>query len=667
VARVAPFLIGLLAAFALEPVFRAGLTADDYRWLLSGAGGPLLHGWAALEVRLQGVPEPGVAPFGARLEALGLVALMALGVHAFLRRSTAPWLGAGQAALAGATAAGLVILHPLVPGVVAGLGGRSELLGLTILAWGTALYLRGRQERDERSSVLAFALLAATGFAARMPVLGVVLIAGSEYVSARRHRARVRRLRTSATAAVGAGLALSLASFLGMAPIAATGEVRGTALALVDGLGWLLLPPGGGSLGSAGSWLAAGMTFLAVQPVFRAARHAPRLWGALFGGWALLLGAALWAPVNLGATPRLDRPGPWIGALVVLVAGMGLAASAMRGGRGTVLRLGLFLAAAVLARGNGLAFLEAGRRAARLSEEMGADVGRRMLVLEPDPPAFGVDAAGESLAWLRHPALLRRSETAPFDPGRTRSTSRAGFLAFTRSEVFAAWRLEGLDVLLPRDVSGERRRLSVPEPWSGSGARSWRTSLTQRFEPELDPLVIDGLRIRAEVGQDPREIGSLAWEARTSEASGALEGVVSSRSGEQQARFDLSSSLAWRLAGPVRSLVLERAVEPILQGELLERLPAPAGAVSPVTDGDDWSFTPWPPTEGVDGEPTLVLLDLADLACLEVPVSLREGRWLARGAERFASRTRAGGGTLRWALEYRALGRALLRAEGQLP
>lgn len=664
-ARVHPLLIGLLAAFALEPVLRAGLTAADYRWLLEDGGAPVRQGWAALASVLYGVPVPGEPLLGARLEAVVLVALLALGVRAFLLRLTMPWIGAVQAALAGVTAAGLVALHPLIPALVAGLPGHADLLGASALTWASALYLRGRQERDGAASLGAFALLVACGFATRYLALGFVLFAGAEYASARRHRSRLRRLRTSATAAAGAALALHLAPLLGVGPDSGAGAASDLGLAGVEGLGWLLLPPAG-ALGMFGVWLAAAMAFFAVQPVFRAARHAPRLWGALFAGWVVALIAGLATPVLDGAPPRLDRAGPWLGAVVALAAGMGLAASALRGGRGVLLRVGLLVAAAVLGRGNALALGEAGRAAARLHQEMSPAGPRRMLVLALDPPALGVEAAGADLAWLRHPEVDGRPAEGAFDPRRTAATSRAGFLVFARTAAFATWRADGLDVLLPREATGERRRVTVPAAWAAPGVRSWRGALTQRFEPELDPLEIAALRVRAEAGQDPREISTLAWEGRSPEASGILEGIVRPQGGELVALFDLSSSLAWRLAGPVRSLVLERAVEPILQGELLERLPAPESPVAPEIVGEDWVFSPWTGLED-SGAPTLLVLELSDLDCLEVPLLLEEGRWIARGVEAFAARARAQDTTVRWVLEYRVGGRVLSRAEGHLP
>src|SRR5262249_53985133 len=148
--------------------------------------------------------------------------------------------------------------------------------------------------------------------------------------------------------------------------------------------------------------------------------------------------------------------------------------------------------------------------------------------------------------------------------------------ALLRSDAFDDMRAEGATVLVADGGGGLRAvELAPPRP-PRAAPRPWRGDLTYTPDEPLDPLEVELVRIVAELSTAPADLGRIAWRTRTGEL-GSCAGVQAERGGRRVAEFDLSSSLAWRLAGSVRSLLVEKGKRPIESGEILARLPEVPG------------------------------------------------------------------------------------------
>lgn len=673
--RWLPWLLLPLVGFAYSPVLRAGLLADDYAVLLGGRAevGPLVRAWCALSTALSGLPAPGAAAWTLRLENLVVLGAAAFALRVFLRRLLEPWFGAGHAALAATSAAGLFLLHPLAPSAVAGMAARGELLGTALGLGSCALFLWSRQESRDPFTIVALAGLALAALASPVALGFAALCALAEYLAARRWRQRSLRARTALTtlALFGAGAVLPRV-LLGVAPWAgAAGAGAGGAPGWehgrpVEDLGRLILPVEPDVLGFAGVLLAGALLFLALQPSFRAARNAPRLWGGALATGCLALGLAELRTVAGDAPLELGNAWAALGAVAVLGAGLGLTSSALRGGRALFVQLALALGFAVLAHANARPWLRAGEEARAVQDELvrasAESAGAPLFYIDPPARVAGVSALGDSCGWLLHPRLT--GQASEFDPGRVWALASTAFLFLTRLDELGPLRAAGACVLLPAEAPGGARasvRLA-PAGAPASDLVSRGGALTQTFEPALDPLAIDAVRVSAELDVPARELERLGWRPHP----GARTGLVRSVGGEQTSYFDLSSSLAWRLAGPVRTLVLEQGgVRQVERWEVLRRAPEFALSEPPRAEGSDWILSPAAGAPS-GGECVLVLLALDRGEGAELALEAQAGRLRARGAERFAAAARARGAALAWSLDYRIGAHTVARVQGRL-
>jgi hypothetical protein len=197
--------------------------------------------------------------------------------------------------------------------------------------------------------------------------------------------------------------------------------------------------------------------------------------------------------------------------------------------------------------------------------------------------------------------------------------------------------------------------------WSGAkdlaALRPWRTELGTTFEGGMDPRGLEAVEVTAELAAQPSELARLAWSTRDGRA-GEVTGRVVEQRGRRVARFDLSASLDWFLAGEVRALKLPAGKRAIERAELRARLPVPDGIPSPLRQGPDWLFL-LEPFEGV--EAVLTVLELDEMQLARFPV-VREpsGRLRALDVGPFLEQ----GASCLWTLEFRSEGQALARLTG---
>ncbi len=673
-----------LLLFAHAPLLRAGLFAWDYAEVLGGRSPA--SPWSYVAQRTRELPAPGRMTLAWRLEPLLVLVGLGLAVRAFLVRLLEPRIGLHAARAAALVAALLIPLHPAAPAATAEVAGRNEAFGLLLGFAAGALFLRGRQGERDALTAISLVLLVAAGFYSTTAILLALVFAAAEFGSVRRHRRRSLRMRTAVTTALlfGAGAALPLlaraARLPDPAPLARSSfgdEFREQVLRFGAELGHSTLASSAGSGGLA-ALLAGVLLLLALQPAFRAARNAPRLWGGILASWSVaLLGALAWASTG-GSGGRLL-------ALTLWSAGLGLTITALarpwRAGLAATIALGW----GILAHAGARPWLAGSEALARLHGEITALAPPRELrVLVLDPPVIaGLPPLTRDLGWLFHRALDSEASDSEFDARRVQGLSSAAFLALARSTAFEDMRRRELVVLVPgRELGGTRAGLqAVRLPAAGAPdaqPTTWRGAL--KFVPAapLDPLRIELVRVVAELATTPREIERLAWRTPAAESaragdSGASAGLVRERNGRRVAEFDVGRSLAWRLAGNVAALLVKNGVREIERGEVLAYLPGVPGADAPVVSGGDWCFAE--PRLDREREPgacfVLGLLALDDLQRLELPLepdpagSVRGLR--ARGAQRFVARKARVGAPVAWELEYRIGEHALFRSRGSVP
>ncbi len=684
-------LLLLLLAFAFAPVLRSGLLADDYAWLLAPAldavPGPEPAWMAALWTRasraLWGIPEPGQRALAFRLENLAVLLATALCLRAASARLLAPWMGVAPAARAASLGALLFVFHPSSAAAVASLSARGELAALFLCSAAAALFLRGRQEGLYVLTSVSLGLVVLAACAAPLARAWPALLAGAEYLSAHRYRRRSSRVRTALTTLVvfgaGAALPLLVAALGGPPQLAASAgggfpttweALRAEAAAAVEELGLLVLPSNPELLGAGGSVLAGALFLCALQPAFRAASHAPRLWGGVLLSWVISFALVWLARTGVRASGAgFDLAWSALPAASILGLGLGIAASARSGLALVGLSSVLFLGFAALGHANA----RPRSRATDVVRGLRRDLtraralreGAPVLVLEPPGAVDGVDPLHGALAWLAHPALDESS--APFDPLAVRGLSTRAFLEFSEQEEFEELREAGVIVLAPAPDGGPRAAVLVTAGAPSGGTRSWRRELRSPVL-DLDPFEFDTVRVTAGLESSPAELARVAWRTKNGEGAGSAPGVVLEQGGGRLALFDLSRSLDWRLGGRVHHVVFEHGNRPIEEAEVLEELPE-LGVPAPEVDGADWT---WPsaglalPAPG--GTFALTLFSLAELECLELALEPGAGGELrASGAARFARRALELGEPLAWSLDYRIDGQALARARGRMP
>lgn len=606
-----------------------------------------------------------------RAENAVLLLACACFVGALGRRLLLPWTGREHARAAGFAAAVFAALHPLQAAQLARLDARGELLALALGLASAAAYLRGRQERSPRWIACAVVLAAALQLGVGPCLWHPPLVAAIELASAGRWRAFGERVQRAASCAAAASALLLLAWFarahwFGLPAFSLESElalVRGgsTELANLGARTALLALPVNGASAGAPAWIAAGVLLLVcLQPLFTAARNAPRLWGGLF---VCGVGAAL-ASLLLGGGARMPRES-FVGgsglALAAMAAALALAAAAtaLSGWRRVALPACVGLGFAGLFASNAQAYARAAESSAELERFLaathtlhGADA--LYLVLDPPREVAGVRCVGShEVAALLPSAPAAAGGAEPEGRGAAALEQRALLALLRQAEqrerlrdrrivlVCAARELEpgarGYAAAFLRVPAAGPALAAPPAPWRGDGR-----------SPDLsvDPLEWDALELELPGERANEGAPLLRWRAANAlVGSGACAGRA-----ESAARwsFDLSQSLAWRLSEEVRRVWFEGVGARVEKAELRARLSVADVPEWSRREGDDWIFGR--AAGAAASAPTASLIASATGSALELQLlelrSLRgarlalepdgPGTWRARGVERLA-------------------------------
>ena len=588
-----------------------------------------------------GVYTPGDAG-RLRLESLIILVIAAFGVRASVIRALRPWTGEDHARAAGAAAGALLMVHPLLVPVVAHLPSRGDVVGLAASAWSVALLLIGRQERRAVAFGSAFVLAviaAASSPAALLLIpLGFVL----EFVAARRHRPFRVRLTTALQVAAGYGVALLLETLvrLGMRPSAADAAtdvpsgVRGfdpadllapTEESLLRTIGYaaekigvVVLPVNTTGVGTIGYVLAFVALLAALHPGFVAARAAPRLWGRVLGGWALAITLLLVLGSHQRTIPASLSDAPDTLALALTMAvGLGISATALSGGRRTVLPFlagGLY---AILTSGSAATIRWAAAEVGGLHETI-LEAAREDDFLRPtwvlDPPRFiaGVEALApaDEASLLSRPFLPR--DAGPIDVRGIPSSSF--WILSGESEFRRARARTGVTLLLSPVPTGPepdrpesrydatlRRQVVRLDALPGrtalgdAGQFGWVADSASPPGSTFDPL--EATAVAAQGIFDPDDRARVAappvvrWLADNGPVDGGSSEGAWMRDGEfPLAVFDLSSAPEWLLSGTVKSVWFAGTLDQT-RAAWISRSPKPLPeSVTPRLIEDNWTF-----------------------------------------------------------------------------
>lgn len=723
----------LLLSFAYGPLVSAGFVGEDHR-VLVGVSGLDPFGWSGAS-RLYRAPGADEHPLAAlslvwssrtwseggawstdvawvlRLENLLLLALAAFGVARFLPRLLEPWTDADQARAAGLVAGALLLLHPLCVTSVARISSRGDLLALAFGACSLAAFLRGRQEREHGYVALAVGLAFLACLSSKLALYLPVALAGSEYVSARRHRPRLVRLRTASTTflVISALVALESAGrslFAGgiaeqvhpgspppLAPIGTSGHL----LALcMEKLGVLMLPVNTHGIGPTGYVLAALAVLIALHPGFVAARAAPRLWGRILFGWLLWVVVTELPDAGVRVQPgTLGDAQVLLAPTFAMVIGLAIGSTALSGPRRQVLPLLVAVFYSMLAHACSLPWSAASDEVRAVQAELVAasaprpsDV--RVLVLDPPELVSGIDALGPSIPYLLHPAFLPSEARAHRTrPVWVRGLSSAAFCAFVREPEFTALRERGLVLLLPRaSIAREamssalpaRLVVNIPAPRATEGRAVWRGEGRSPSTLVFESLTARSVAVLALPDARTDAVPIMRWRSRSELLSdGEAAGVWLESEQGPVATFDLGARLDWLLGGRIDAVWFLGSLDTVASAEVLTGVDTIAGNPVPRPVGKDWAFdvsgTPLPrplvasPPEaagGADPRWVLSLLDLGSLDHAEVTLEELEGvLWARDVVPRVERAQRVGGGPIAWTLDLVHDGQSIARARGR--
>jgi len=687
-----------LTAYAYAPLLSAGFLGDDYRVLLSvdeavrsgqaadlydvqgarGRPGAALSLMGSRLLWTEGGRWTGAEALGLRLEHLALLLLAAWGMHGLLRRALTPWMGLDSAKAAAHAGAALLLLHPLATAAVGQLGSRGDLLVLALGAWSARLFLSGRQMNRPGRVAAAAVLATLASTCSAIAVLLPLIVAGMEYLSARRHRPRLVRMRTALTSLVvfGALVTAEWAARTAYAPAGLRGfqplpsSSGGVALAF-EKVGVLMLPVDTYGLGQAGYMVAALALLIGLHPGFVAARWAPRLWGRILIGWVVSVAATLAVHADQRVLPEaLEHAHLLLPAGLVMAIGFGISSTALSGWRRTVIPTVVGALFAILGRGLTEPQQEAAQAVAALRSEMvsAARAGgwdTTLLVLDPPRRVAGVDALGGGLEVLLAQPFLPSTRSTNNARVVVRGLEMAALRAFLREPEFDTLRERGVTLMLEASRLGaaeDAGRVAVDLPPMGVGEERITLLGEGRTPPGkvLDPLKARCFRIIAMPGASTQEPPIIRWETSGDVPGAEVSGVWLAGS-PPVAIFDLESSLPWLFGGPVRSTWFPGALNFITSGQASTDPPLLPADLQPQRTGprkDDWLFD----LAGVElPEPvagraywTLGLLDVGRLRFVNFSPLAEGEELLFEGVGAWVEAALvAGGGPVAWTLERR--------------
>jgi hypothetical protein len=694
----------LLASFAWSPVFSGGPFGSDFR-LLARQGAA--HGGELAFLSRQSLALTRLLAGGAvaderlawwlRVENLLWLGLAAAFWQRVVQRALRPWCGAEHARAAGWISAGFLCLQPILPVALAGASGRPGALGLFLGATAAALFLSGRQERRPARVAAALVLTALSGWVAREAWVLVLGLSAVEYASARRHRPRAARLRTTASTLIAFGAAVALARWVdagsGALPplVPEHGEsVARTLLSALERLGLLILPLNAAAFPRWTLVPFALLFLLGLAPALQGARTAPKLWIAKGAAALAALLAFAWFGTQARVNEReMNQAATLALAAVVPATALAVASTSRLGWLRLALPLGLGLVFAILARGQSLAVGSVGRQLAQLRQaldrarSLASPSGEALILTGPLSPlsSGGLHALEGAVPWMGE-ALFARKDMAGERVGLVlRRASERAFAVWAQADAvlgedsLRAARERGLVVLRAEAKETEppwkAERLEPPRP--SGGARSWFGELRSPADMDLDPLSEAALVVRAQVVADEGDPPLVAWRAENSElSSGQLAGQWVSRSDVPRAVFDLSSSLDWLLCKRVRQLWIARGAARLDEAQLRLRLDVPGGEWEPRAAGPDWMFEPQSqvlqPLSSAPERWFLTLLEPRSLELVELSADRTEGSSLRlpRAGARASELSRGGSLALVWSIERRLGRTAVERVQGLL-
>lgn len=612
-------LVAALAFLAHAPLFGSGFVGGDLDLLAAAAGraepGPDAGAWLAhgdvrpipaAILRVHAELHTGLSPLERAVAApyfafaLAVLLLAAGGAGVTLRRVLVPWLGESAARAAGWACAGLVVAHPASVAAVARPIALGDLVALAAGTWCTAFFLRGRQQRRDRFLAIAAVLAIAAGFASSAAWMLPFACGGLEFTSAHRPRTFPKKLAAAATVALVASIAVAIEA--GFAWPHGFGLREGTPLAaLATGQRWF---PGAGfdpvaalstlgvlfvpapAPGAAGLYLACGAILLiAAEPLLRAVRAAPRLWGWLVLGWMTAIGIALVLTRDLAVPPgRVELGSALLPAAIVVCAALATAATALGGSRRTVIPLAIAAILCILSDRTSRIWPARSRELLALGGDLdrglaaaGANGAVYVVGAPTDPdPHRPVDAAGRGGFRAPHELdLLAGAWPPPLTwPGRLRRVLAEDVPYLVRVPTGVELRDRGLAVLLldreERPVfvippaKDEPKAVTWPDLWFGKS----------RENDEFDPLALTMIRVTPRAGISTAQAPRLRWRAKNALfENGTIEGAWIATEDGPQAVFDLGRSLEWLLGGGIRRITFEGELSRFVTAEVLPRIP----------------------------------------------------------------------------------------------
>lgn len=632
------------------PAWSAGLVPADRHWEAeTGPQALALQTYAWLGVSGTDATVPVV-----RVAGWLLVVLLALCAASVARRVVRPFTVEAVAQAAGEAAALYVAAHPFTVAAAARPKAHADLLACALLALSLALLLRARQSR----SPLQLPQAAAYGFCAALlsPAARVLplLYALVEYGSGPRPRIWTARLRAAAfafAAAVALVVAGELAGgwLVGGVPLRlATERAGGDVLDWIGSLGFVCFPAHAGT-GVWGAAAAALVWLLALEPLLRAARSAPRLWGKLV--FAAFLAAVVALPWSSGSQPagRLDGAETLAAAGATAAVALAVATTAISGLRRTLLPVLGVLSLGWLARAATQDMVQAARAAdaleARLARE--AQGLAELLVVDPPRESAGFALWRDSIAERVPVKRTGQDKQAGQPAARVRAVEARAVPRLLRAPGFAEARKAGAALL--RDEGPARR---VPWLEGAADAAVWRgEGRSPLFE--LDPLAACHVRVFTVPGTGVQDAPCIGWRGIEEEApNGRAFGLWGVVEGAPVALFDLSTDATWSGAKLLRRVWFEAPLTTLKSAEIQPRPPYSASA--PRVDGDDWVVDEfdeaWQPLRGVAAW-RAVALTREGLALVERPLAAEGALLRARGMEAEVRRRARPGEAVDWWIE----------------
>ncbi|MEY2745391.1 MAG: hypothetical protein RL112_433, partial [Planctomycetota bacterium] len=526
--------LALFASLALtqSPLLTSGLLPGDR---LDPSGGSLLHmGWLELGI------GPALHLVLVRLAGVVLVLALALACASVARRILRPFASEEVAQSAGDAATIYIAVHPFVVAAAARPAGHDLLFSMTLCALALGQLLLARQARTRGR--LAFAAACVVVAAAISPAARAApLLAGLlEYGAGPRPRTLARRWSATALVVAAALLAVYVGEKAASVLVPARGArevVDADVVAWFAAAGQALFPVLAGA-SAAKAVLAALVWLAALEPLLRAARSAPRLWGRL--ALAALVAVVATLPFNQGP----PRPGALDGVEVLAPAAaaaalaLSIATTAIGGLRRTLLPLVGGACLGLLARDASTQMAHAARAADALERRLAEEARGASELLCFAPPR---EAHGFAL-WRDDFAERARGLSA-----RVRLVDERCLPWLERSPLAAELARDGARVVR---LDGEGRALLPAPPrgeplvWRGEG----RSPLV-----DVDPRTLRSVRVLPLPGTSPTEEPWMGWRsAEDGGAAGRVAGAFGLVEGELVALFDLRRDAAWNRAGVVR-------------------------------------------------------------------------------------------------------------------